>query len=92
MKSRGNEKCPQCNAPAKKKDIRNIYAKAIKMIDTTERDRALSELEKERQARKRAEEAEARALLQYQLVKAECERIKTQLQLQQEMMLRNQSR
>ncbi|EDO47854.1 predicted protein, partial [Nematostella vectensis] len=75
----GSDKCPQCNAPAKKKDIRNIYAKALKTIDTAEKDRALADLEKERVQRQKAEQGEARALLQYQLVKAECERIKSQL-------------
>ena len=81
------EKCPQCNAPARRKDIRNIYAKALKTIDTTERDRALADLEKEKSLRQKAEEAEARALLQYQLVKVECERLKTSLVQQQELLI-----
>ncbi|XP_078366102.1 E3 ubiquitin-protein ligase rfwd3.S-like isoform X1 [Oculina patagonica] len=81
----GNDKCPQCNAPARKKDIRNIYTKALKAIDTTERDRALADLEKEKEARQKAEEREARALLQYQLAKAECERIVAQLKQQEEL-------
>ena len=34
-------KCPQCNARAKKGHIRIIYAKAISVVDTTERDQAL---------------------------------------------------
>jgi len=83
----GNDKCPQCNAPARKKDIRNIYTKAIKSIDTTERDRALADLEKEKEARQKAEEREARALLQYQLAKAECEKIVTQLKKQEQLVL-----
>lgn len=81
----GNDKCPQCNAPARKKDIRNIYTKSVKSIDTTERDRALADLEKEKEARQKAEEREARALLQYQLVKAECEKIVTQLKKQEQL-------
>ena len=60
----GNNKCPQCNAPARKIDIRNINTKAIKAINTTERDRALADLEKEKGARQKAEEREACALLQ----------------------------
>ena len=93
LKSKGgNDKCPQCNAPAKKKNIRNIYARAINTIDTSERDHALAELEKEREARSRAEQAEARVLLQYQLAKAECERMKLQLQQQQELFLQQESR
>ena len=86
LKSKGgNDKCPQCNAPAKKKDIRNIYTKAVKSIDTTERDRALADLEKEKESRQRAEEREARALLQYQLAKAECEKITAQLRKQEQL-------
>ena len=87
----GNDKCPQCNAPAKKKDIRNIYTKAIKSIDTTERDRALADLEKEKDARQKAEEREARALLQYQLAKSECERITAQLRKQEQQVLNLQT-
>ena len=86
LKSKGgNDKCPQCNTPARKKDIRNIYTKAIKSIDTTERDRALADLDKEKEARQKAEEREARALLQYQLAKAECEKILAQLRKQEQM-------
>lgn len=40
LKGQG-ERCPQCNAKAKKGDIRIIYTKSISAIDTTERDRAL---------------------------------------------------
>ena len=83
----GNDKCPQCNAPARKRDLRNIYTKAIKAIDTTERDRALADLEKEKEARQKAEEREARALLQYQLAKAECERIVEQLKRQEQLVV-----
>ncbi|KAK3735543.1 hypothetical protein QZH41_016125, partial [Actinostola sp. cb2023] len=86
----GLEKCPQCNAPAKRKHIRNIYAKALKTIDTTERDRAVADLEKEKNLRQNAEEAEARALLQYQLVRTECDRLKMTLLQQQELVLANQ--
>lgn len=93
LKSKGgNDKCPQCNAPARKKDIRNIYTKAIKSLDTTERDRALADLEKEKEARQRAEEREARALLQYQLAKAECENIVAQLRKQEELVLSLQAK
>ncbi|RMX38139.1 hypothetical protein pdam_00022706 [Pocillopora damicornis] len=60
---------------------------AIKAIDTTERDRALADLEKEKEARQKAEEREARALLQYQLAKAECERIVEQLKRQEQLVV-----
>ena len=42
MKGQGGEgKCPQCNAKARKTDIRTIFAKSIKVVDTSERDRAI---------------------------------------------------
>ena len=40
LKGQG-ERCPQCNAKAKKVDIRIIFAKSISVIDTSEKDRAL---------------------------------------------------
>ena len=40
LKGQG-ERCPQCNAKAKKVDIRVIFAKALSVVDTSERDRAL---------------------------------------------------
>ena len=36
-----NPKCPQCNMPAKKQDIRKIYAKAVKCLDTVRTRRKL---------------------------------------------------
>lgn len=41
LKGQGGGKCPQCNAKAKKTDIRVIFAKTIAVVDTTERDRAI---------------------------------------------------
>ncbi|XP_019851837.1 PREDICTED: E3 ubiquitin-protein ligase RFWD3-like [Amphimedon queenslandica] len=78
LKGQG-ERCPQCNAKAKKGDIRIIYTKSISAIDTTERDRALMELEEEKLARIAAQKSEGQALIQYQLAKAECERVKEEL-------------
>ncbi|XP_042913235.1 E3 ubiquitin-protein ligase RFWD3, partial [Parasteatoda tepidariorum] len=36
-----NARCPQCNARARKSEIRNIYAKSVKALDSSERDKAL---------------------------------------------------
>ena len=42
MRGQGGEgKCPQCNAKARKTDIRTIFAKSIRVVDTSERDRAI---------------------------------------------------
>lgn len=60
-------KCPQCNAKATKKDIRVLYAKSLKVLDTSERDRVFNELEKEREARRRLELEHAQTKLKYEL-------------------------
>ncbi|XP_019630805.1 PREDICTED: E3 ubiquitin-protein ligase RFWD3-like isoform X1 [Branchiostoma belcheri] len=78
LKGQGG-KCPQCNAKAKKGDIRVIYAKTVKMVDTTERDRAMRELEKEKQLRRKVELEAAQTRLQYELALQECNRIRVQL-------------
>ena len=47
--------CPQCNDVARKKDIRVLYTKHLKALDTTERDRALQDLELAKQGKQQAE-------------------------------------
>ena len=79
IKGGGGGKCPQCNAPAKKGDIRVIYSKAISVVDTTDRDRALKDLEEEKRLRIAAQKAEAQAVIQYQLARAECDRLKEEI-------------
>ncbi|XP_064114018.1 E3 ubiquitin-protein ligase RFWD3-like isoform X1 [Macrobrachium nipponense] len=66
LKGQGG-KCPQCNAKATRKDIRVLYAKSLKVIDTSERDRVIRELEKEREARRKLELEHAQTKLQYEL-------------------------
>ncbi|XP_078593980.1 E3 ubiquitin-protein ligase rfwd3.S-like isoform X2 [Branchiostoma floridae x Branchiostoma japonicum] len=78
LKGQGG-KCPQCNAKAKKGDIRVIYAKTVKMVDTTERDRAVRELEREKQLRRKVELEAAQTRLQYELALQECNKIRAQL-------------
>ena len=48
-------------------------------------------MEKEKDARQKSEEREARALLQYQLAKSECERITAQLRKQEQLVLNLQT-
>lgn len=60
-------KCPQCNAKASKKDVRVLFAKSLKVLDTSERDRVLQELEKEREAKRRLEVEHAQTKLKYEL-------------------------
>ncbi|ESO95467.1 hypothetical protein LOTGIDRAFT_117114, partial [Lottia gigantea] len=79
-----NGKCPQCNAKAKRMDIRVLYAKAIKALDTTERDRALEELAKERESKRKMELEKAQLSLRYQQSIEEC----TVLRNEQDILLR----
>ena len=75
----GSAKCPQCNLKAKRNDVRVVFAKAISVQDTTERDRALRELEQEKQLRIQAQRDEAQALLQQNLARSECDRLKEEV-------------
>ena len=38
LKDPKNKCCPQCKTPARRKDIRNIFAKSLKALDTTEKE------------------------------------------------------
>ncbi|XP_052215341.1 E3 ubiquitin-protein ligase RFWD3-like isoform X2 [Dreissena polymorpha] len=73
-------KCPQCNDKAKRQDIRVLYAKSIKALDTSERDRALKELEKEREVRRKAEMEGAQLRLQFQTVTQEANKLRLELE------------
>ena len=56
-----------------------IYSKAISVVDTTDRDRALKELEEEKRLRIAAQKAEAQAVIQYQLARTECDRLNEEI-------------
>lgn len=71
-----NPKCPQCNRPSKRTDIRRIYAKSIKVLDTTELEKALRDIDHERQERKKAEITASEMKLQFQLVNEELNIVK----------------
>lgn len=49
------------------------------MVDTTDRDRALKDLEEEKNLRIGAQKAEAQAVIQYQLARTECDRLKEEI-------------
>ncbi|CAL1297069.1 unnamed protein product, partial [Larinioides sclopetarius] len=76
---KGNARCPQCNARARKSEIRNIYAKAVKVVDSSERDKALLELQLERDLRKKAEMTANQERLKHMMSVQECERLKREL-------------
>lgn len=74
-------RCPQCNVPALKKDVWPIYVRNLKAIDTTERDRALAALEREKEHRRRVELEYHK--LQLQMTAKEQEVCRLQQELQQ---------
>jgi E3 ubiquitin-protein ligase RFWD3 len=77
---KSNPKCPQCNRPSKRTDIRRIYAKTIKVIDTAELDKALKDLEGERTLRKKAEISTSEMKIQYQVLLEDYNRMKDEYQ------------
>jgi len=90
LKDPKNKCCPQCKSKAAKKDIRNIYAKKLKAIDTTDRDQARKELAEEKYRRSKAEENEAKALLKVQLLQSEMDKLKRQCERIPSMMEQRQ--
>ena len=69
---------------AKKTDIRRIYAKSLKVLDTTELERALKDLDTERQERKKAEINASEMKIQYQMVNKELEAYKKKVKEMEE--------
>lgn len=79
-------KCPQCNAKADRRDIRVLFVRSVKAVDTSERDQALKELELEKEARKKAELEAAMSRLRYQMALAECNQLKKELDQQRQQL------
>ncbi|KAK6192096.1 hypothetical protein SNE40_003635 [Patella caerulea] len=92
LKGQGG-KCPQCNAKAKRQDIRLVYAKCIRALDTSERDRALQELAAEKEAKRKIELEAAQMRLKYHQTLEECKTLRIeQDRLRREMaLMRSQS-
>ena len=55
-------------------------------MDTTERDRALAELDREREARRTAELEAAKARMSHQLVLNECNQLRQELECQRQQL------
>lgn len=72
-------RCPQCNLKAKKSDIRIIYARSLKVQDTTELNRVLEKLEREKSTRRKAEIEMAQIKIQYEFLKVECSDLRTKI-------------
>jgi E3 ubiquitin-protein ligase RFWD3 len=78
-KNRQNQRCPQCNFKAKRKDIRLVYARNLRALDTSERDATLELLRKERVLRQRLESEAIINSVKLKSALEENERIKKEL-------------
>ena len=58
----------------------------MQVVDTTERDRALAELDREREARRTAELEAAKVRLSHQLVLNECNQLRQELERQRQQL------
>jgi len=58
----------------------------VQVVDTTERDRALAELDREKAARRTAELEAAKARMSHQLVLSECNQLRQELDRQRQQM------
>jgi len=58
----------------------------LQVVDTTERDRALAELDREREARRNAELEAAKARMSHQLVMNECTQLRQELERQRQQL------
>ncbi|KAG0330405.1 RING finger and WD repeat domain-containing protein 3 [Dissophora globulifera] len=67
----GSVKCPECNHPTKRKDIRRIWSKSVIVVDTAEKDEAVVRAKKEQEQRIRCEQDLAQSRLAFQMLKSE---------------------
>ncbi|KAG0199716.1 RING finger and WD repeat domain-containing protein 3, partial [Mortierella sp. GBA30] len=67
----GAVKCPECNHPAKRKDIRRIWSKSVVVIDTVEKDGAVLRAKKEQELRMRGEQDLAHSRMAYEMLRSE---------------------
>ncbi|GAB6032739.1 RING finger and WD repeat domain-containing protein 3 [Chamberlinius hualienensis] len=68
---KGNPCCPQCKTKSRRSEIRKIFGRTVRVKDTSERDRALQDLERERSHRLQLE-IESQSI-KYQLTQAKAE-------------------
>lgn len=72
-------KCPQCNAHATKNQIRVLFVKNLRAVDTSERDTLRRQLEEERISGKRLQEERLKIQLVYNLAMAEINQLRERI-------------
>ncbi|CAF1101970.1 unnamed protein product [Adineta ricciae] len=75
---RTSQTCPQCQSRVRRKDLRWIFCRSIKALDTSERDNAIKERDFERRAKRNLEHEKAELQIAYESLQQHC------LHLQQE--------
>ncbi|XP_050023745.2 E3 ubiquitin-protein ligase rfwd3.S-like [Dermacentor andersoni] len=80
-------KCPQCNAPARRVDIRPIFAQKLMALDTIQLDQVVSELNAEREKRKRSEIDAELMRQKYKLLLNDYEKVKSEFSNMKRMRL-----
>jgi len=75
-----NQRCPNCNSKAQKKDIRLVVPAVLIAHDTLENEKAVELLSEERKKTNEARQEAAKWRVQFNKVKAEKERIRDQLE------------
>src|SRR5699024_1331551 len=72
-------KCPQCNKPAKKRDVIKLYTRCLKALDTSERDEALTMVRSLETKVQSLQDQLAKSEANNQLLSNEVEKLKKQL-------------
>lgn len=74
-----NHRCPQCNKPAKRRDIVKIYARNLKPLDTSERDQANAKAKMWEDKAKGFEQEYQKCDAKCKMLQKEVDRLKLQL-------------
>ncbi|KAG0359137.1 RING finger and WD repeat domain-containing protein 3 [Podila minutissima] len=84
-------KCPECNRPAKRNDIRRLWSKAVVTLDTSEKDEAVAKLRKEQEARIRSETDLANSRMAYEMLKIQMTNLQKKHDRQRSLKLKYKS-
>ncbi|KAG0036871.1 RING finger and WD repeat domain-containing protein 3 [Podila clonocystis] len=87
----GKPKCPECNRPAKRNDIRRLWSKAVVTLDTSEKDEAVAKLRKEQEARIRSETDLANSRMAYEMLKIQMTNLQKKHDRQRSLKLKYKS-
>ncbi|KAF9435361.1 RING finger and WD repeat domain-containing protein 3 [Entomortierella beljakovae] len=67
----GAVKCPECNHPTKRRDVRRLWSKSVVVLDASEKDAAMAKARTEQESRIRCEQELANSRLAFEMLKSE---------------------